>query len=409
MPYRYLLDFSKQGIDTELEVLIDLATEVGSKVGVLLVDADMQRITYHANFSARQQEQITADAAVPTRVLAALMELPARPTMQLHGGLMPTSFLDSDVPVWVLPLPFRDSIGRWILLVDTEKQLTFERVERFYLKLGWALTNLQLHLHVQELEKANEWIAHELEEMSRIQQLMLPDKEYEIPGADIAFTYRALKGAGGDYLDFVSLEEDKSSTDPHQLGIIVADVTGHGPSAAVEAAMLDAILRTFKAPEDLPDGIAQPSMVLDYVNSHFFTRKERGSFLTASVMHYCPINRRIMYANAGHPHAYLKRGNEIIPLDEGGIPVGVARGYEWQSYMVNVQRGDTVFIYTDVVIETKSPDEEDFGFKRLEQALRDSPNDPNKMLHHVEMKLKRHCHCKTFADDMTMCAVQFVL
>lgn len=307
--------------------------------------------------------------------------------------------------VWALSLPYQLNQQRWLLIVDPRRQFDLQGLGMVHLAIGWRLTTLKLHQQQQRLEKANAWIVQELEDMSRLQQLMLPDPDTHIPGVNVAFTYQALKGAGGDYLDFVSLEDDKSLTSPHQMGIIVADVTGHGPSAAIEAGMLDAILRTFSPPEDLDD--PEPSIVLDYINEHFFTRKSRGTFLTVSIMHYEPTLRRLTYANAGHPHAYLKRGSSVVALDKGGIPVGISKGYQWESYQIEVQKGDTVFLYTDVVIETKNPDQEDFGFDRLEDALRSADSDPEIMIGQIEQAMRMFCHCKQFADDLTMCAVQF--
>lgn len=312
---------------------------------------------------------------------------------------------DLEHPLWALPLPRQTLQYRWLLIADNQGSLCEADISQLHMALGWRLTALKLHQQKQRLEKANAWIVQELEEMSRLQQLMLPNPDTHIPGVKVAFTYRALKGAGGDYLDFVSLEKDKSSTAPHQFGMIVADVTGHGPSAAIEAGMLDAILRTFR-----PSGEAQdpaPGEVLKYVNDHFFTRKARGTFLTVSILHYEPRQRRITYANAGHPHAYLKRGKQLIALDQGGIPVGVSKAHEWQSYQVDVRPGDTVFVYTDVVIETKNPQQQDFGFERLENALREADSDPDTLIHQIEAAMKAFCHCGQFADDLTMSAVQF--
>ena len=115
----------------------------------------------------------------------------------------------------------------------------------------------------------------------------------------------------------------------------------------------------------------------------------------------------ISYASAGHPHAYIKRGQTLIKLDQGGIPIGVIRDYEWETYQQEVQKDDILFIYTDVVIETKSPLLGEFGFERLEQALCASKNNPKSLIAHMEEQLQEFCLCSNFEDDMTMCAIQF--
>ena len=89
--------------------------------------------------------------------------------------------------------------------------------------------------------------------------------------------------------------------------------------------MLDAIIRTFR-----PDDTKQlPGILLNYINQHFFTRRERGRFLTANLYHYSPKKRTLLYASAGHPPGFIKRGDEIIRLGEGGICRGGRPSRPW--------------------------------------------------------------------------------
>jgi serine phosphatase RsbU (regulator of sigma subunit) len=388
--------------------LIEIFSKEVQDATLLLVDASNTRFSYYADLN--EQEGQLRDRMVAETSIEFLIGL-GQELSQVNAEMMRSAtqfhYLGE---TWVLPLLVSDltnihvaPINKWLLLGDPDQKLYRNQIENFYLKIGWAQTCSRLHQSKLELNKATDWIEQELEEMSRLQQLMLPDKNINIPGTEVAFTYRAMNGAGGDYIDFLSLEEDKSKSTPHAMGVIMADVSGHGPSASVESAMLDAILRTFK-PED--DEV-KPSRVLDYVNKYFFTRRERSSFLTANIFHYTPQSRLISYASAGHPHAFLKRGQTLIKLAEGGIPIGVMREYQWETHQQEVQKGDILFVYTDVVIETKSPIHGEFGFERLEKALCTAKNDPKSLIAHIEQQLQEFCLCSKFEDDMTMCAVQF--
>lgn len=392
------------------ELLLYFSREIPPEVKRLLIDASDRYFAYFDDVSVGANTHQVNDRLVDERTVQYFSAVAEAPCFFSAEQLKQHTQFDVTGRAWLLPLLTSDEsrlevapVRNWLLLIDPQNVLQSIEVENIFLKLGWALTCLRQQHSKQELARANAWITQELEEMTRLQQLMLPDKNIQIPGCKIAFTYRALKGAGGDYLEIASLEADKSSSKPHEMGIIVADVTGHGPSAAVEAAMLDAILRTFK-PTELETA---PSQVLNYVNQHFFTRKERSSFLTANIIRYCPRQHLIAYANAGHPHAYIKRGQEVIPMNKGGIPVGVIREQQWESHSVQVQKNDILFIYTDVVIETKSPDKGDFGFERLEKALREADNEPGALINYVELQLSEFCLCSQFQDDLTMCAIQF--
>jgi sigma-B regulation protein RsbU (phosphoserine phosphatase) len=272
-----------------------------------------------------------------------------------------------------------------------------------YFKLLYQLKSFQFSEASSQLNAAQVWIRDEIDEISRLQQLMLPDKGIELSSVKMAYTYKAMKGAGGDYLDIVDL--GKSRPDVRgDVGMIIADVSGHGPAAAVETAMIDAILRTFE-PKDLN---SSSSEVLNYINQHFFTKKPRGSFLTATVLRYNFKEKELIYANAGHPHAYLKKANRLVALDQGGIPIGVLREQNWDTYSVSVDVGDILFVYTDVVIETQNAQKELFGFDRLEKAISAAPDQPEAMLEYLEQQMKLFCGYSEFQDDLTMCAIQFI-
>lgn len=309
--------------------------------------------------------------------------------------------VDPCTDCWLVPLS-HPSRKLWFLVMAMPQDVTIQSLQNVYFLQAWLFSQQQLRSTQKELIKAKQWIENELEEISNIQQLLLPDKNLHIPGSVISYTYHAMTFAGGDYIDMVDLTKERTSG-AHDVGVIVADVTGHGPSAAVEAAMLDAILRTFK-PSEESEG---PSEVLNYINQHFFTRKERGRFLTAIIFRYLADERMLSYANAGHPHAYIKRGDTLLSLKNGGIPIGVARDYSWDSYKIAIKPGDTLFVYTDVVIETKNSKGEYFGFKLLEKALLEASDEPSQLISSVELKMRGFCECEILEDDMTICAIQF--
>lgn len=302
--------------------------------------------------------------------------------------------------VWVLPCEAHCKHIAYIVIVDHKSRWQESSIKTHFQQLVIDFTQSHLSAVQGRLEKAETWIREEMEEIANIQQLMLPHDNIDIPGTKIAFVYKAMKGAGGDYIDIANLTDP--DTGMKEVGIIIADVSGHGPSAAVETAMIDAILRTYDPIEP------SPADVLAYINRHFFTRKGRGTFCTAAVFHYSEAEQQITYANAGHPHAYIKSQLGLTSLNEGGIPIGVLREQTWENHTVPVNVGDTLFLYTDVVIETQNTDAEAFGFHGLEAGLMVSPASPDAMLEFLETRMNQFCGCTTFQDDLTMCAIQFL-
>jgi sigma-B regulation protein RsbU (phosphoserine phosphatase) len=304
----------------------------------------------------------------------------------------------------VVPILLDLHIERWILVIDHGNKFNVADLERLSLLANFAMVDLARAAENKELEEITNWREQELKEISRLQHLLLPEAGTKIPGIELAFRYQVYKEAGGDYFDISSLSDDKEKTDPHFFGAIIADVTGHGPSAAVEAAMLDAILRTYKRQNEEEE---PPAAVLDYVNTHFFTRKNRGKFITVIAFTYDPQLRRLRYACAGHPHGYIKRGKTLIRLDQAqDIPIGVLKEYQWTNHDIQLQPHDIIFVYTDVVLETRSPEKEEFGFDRLETILANSDKCPHCVVDDVANGLTLFAETDVLFDDLTLCAIE---
>jgi len=316
------------------------------------------------------------------------------------------------IPIWI-----RGKVSRWIVLVDFESEFvdseTYIKTEpdltKLSLLLNYALTNILRTEQKRQLDKARLWIDEELDEISRLQSLLLPHDDIKIEGTEVAFTFKAFKQAGGDYLDLFQLPSpiENKSNDGSKItrwGGIIADVTGHGPSAAVEAAMLDAILRTYKGHDD-----STPAEAASYLNKNFFTRRDRGKFVTAMMFSYRSDTSLLRYVSAGHPNGYVKRNSEVIVLDQSkGIPIGIKQDYQWEYQEFNLQKGDILFVYTDVVLETRNTNKEEFGAERLSDTIGSAPHCPNKLVKHVEKALFDFNGQSELTDDLTLSAIMLL-
>lgn len=311
------------------------------------------------------------------------------------------------IPIWI-----NGRVERWIVLVDYQSSFEQESdrrskapdLSKLSLLLNYTLTNILRTEQKRQLDKARIWIDEELHEISRLQSLLLPHRDLKIPGTELAFTFKAYKDAGGDYLDLFKLPSPTGEPDIINWGGIIADVTGHGPSAAVEAAMVDAILRTFPGNKD-----TTPADAANYLNKHFFTRRDRGKFVTAMLFLYHSDLQLLRYVSAGHPNGYIKRGSEIIVLDQSKcIPVGVLPDYQWEYQEIKMLSGDILFIYTDVVLETRNANEDEFGEERLYCTLRDAPDCPHKLVAHVEQVLLDFNGRSDLMDDLTLSAIKIL-
>ena len=166
---------------------------------------------------------------------------------------------------------------------DTDGEIT----EAQQLQLNLLATSLFRKAERAELIRAEGWIKGELQQIARLQELLRPDHLDTIAGAEFAIFTQAFRLAGGDYYDVSKLtnrapdDRRPEAGDVFSLGI--ADVSGHGPAAAVEAAMLDAILRTFPGSREVMDNPGSHT-VATYLNRYMFTRQATAKFCYGPVL-----------------------------------------------------------------------------------------------------------------------------
>ncbi len=223
---------------------------------------------------------------------------------------------------------------------------------------GRATHNLALSA---ELKAAYAMVDQELKMVADVQRSLLPANLPEIPGLELAAHYQTSRRAGGDYYDFFPLPNDC-------WGILLADVSGHGAGAAVLMAITHSIVHSYPGPST-PAG-----KMLQFVNRKLVDRYtgDRGSFVTAFYGIYDPARRQLVYASAGHPPPRLKRRGQqqVIPLaSEGGMPLGIDPGEQYQDREVELRPGDNLIFYTDGLIEAQNPAGQLYGTSRLDRSL----------------------------------------
>ena len=292
---------------------------------------------------------------------------------------------------------------------DTDGEIT----EAQQLQLNLLATSLFRKAERAELIRAEGWIKGELQQIARLQELLRPDHLDTIAGAEFAIFTQAFRLAGGDYYDVSKLtnrapdDRRPEAGDVFSLGI--ADVSGHGPAAAVEAAMLDAILRTFPGSREVMDNPGSHT-VATYLNRYMFTRKPRPSFVTGLFCSFNPFDRMLRHTCAGHPPPLWRRAGHDgcieLPVNQE-IPLRVLRDYEWSLTETRLEVGDIVVFYTDGVTEARAPDGSQFGIQRFMQAVSKPASAPYDMLANIRADLSAHIGNAEIGDDQTIIVVQY--
>jgi sigma-B regulation protein RsbU (phosphoserine phosphatase) len=195
-----------------------------------------------------------------------------------------------------------------------------------------------------------------------VQQRLFPSSPPLVPGLDIHGATFVADVTGGDYYDFIPLPGDR-------LGILVADVSGHGVDSALLMAETRAVLRA------TAQTTGEPSEILTVVNRvlHGDTEAHRFATLLLVCLHVPSLT--LAYSSAGHTPGYLLDGAGTVKseLTATGVPLGLFAdsSYETRSAL-RLETGDTLVLLTDGVTDCGRPEEELFGAERALDALRSS-------------------------------------
>ncbi len=200
----------------------------------------------------------------------------------------------------------------------------------------------------------------EMQVAQEIQHSLLPGKVPAVSGYDIASLYRAAKEVGGDYYDFVSVDEDT-------LGVVVADVSGKGVPGSLVMTMIRTALRMEAR------GSHSAADVMSRMNDFVTEDMKKGMFVTIFYLILDSKNRVISYASAGHNPMVLFRAetDETFFLNPRGFPVGISlpdeslfrRSIDVEK--IKLKKDDMLVIYTDGVTEAMNATREQYGEDRL--------------------------------------------
>jgi hypothetical protein len=237
-------------------------------------------------------------------------------------------------------------------------------------------------------------IDQELRTARAIQTAILPRDLPVLPGVDLAARYVPMTAVGGDFYDVLTIDD-------RRLGILVADVSGHGVPAALIASMVKV------AVSSQVEHAHDPGRVLQGVNQILCGSLER-QFVTAAYVFIDLEARRLTGATAGHPPVLLWSAGDgrLVELGASGILLGHFPDAEYTPVEHQIADGDRVVLYTDGVIEATNQQGEFFDPQRLREFVVGYPGGPSEtfcgaLLGHLSSWCERGPHTGGFEDDIT--------
>jgi phosphoserine phosphatase RsbU/P len=234
--------------------------------------------------------------------------------------------------------------------------------------LGFAALLFSLGYIALQILFANERrllsIETELETARQIQSSILPPTVPELENLHIAASYQPMTAVAGDFYEFIR-------SDKHHLGILVADVSGHGVPAALISSMIKVAMQSVAVHAD------DPAQVLRGLNRILWS-EARGQFVSAAYVWIDTENRTALYSAAGHPPLLCWRHTRAAMqrIESNGLLLGVEPDSAYPVCSLPLEPSDRVLLYTDGVTETENAAGEAFGDQELERVVRNHQSEP---------------------------------
>jgi len=227
---------------------------------------------------------------------------------------------------------------------------------------------------------------------------LLPHGDPTMPGLEISGCCRAAENVGGDYYGYISMPDGS-------LGLVMADVSGHGVAAALYMAAakgaLQAEARRILSPAELLRR-TNGALVGDFSASDVFATVFFGRFE--------PGGRGFEYANGGHNPPLLVRGDgSVEPLGPTGPALGFLPGLDYREESRRLEPGDVFVVYTDGLVESRDSKNRLYGMDRLrEAAIHCRELGAADIRDRLLEGLESYCDGKTAHDDVTLVVIRAV-
>jgi len=250
-----------------------------------------------------------------------------------------------------------------------------------------ALENAKMHQQILEKQR----LVKDMEFARTVQESFLPQRPPEVQSYRFSAHYTPALEVGGDFYDFINL-------DKHRTGIVIGDVSGKGVPAALYMAKLGSDMRTLAFTE------RSPAEALMKLNDLLAERSRRGMFATLLYIELNASTGKMTMSNAGHLPPIVKRadGTLVKLAAASGAPLGMMAGMRYSQDTAVLERGETVILYTDGIIEAMNAREELYGYERFEALVKLSSADPGTLKDAIIGDVNRFTGLSPQHDDMTL-------
>lgn len=249
--------------------------------------------------------------------------------------------------------------------------------------------------HIRRIKEGTR-MQKELEIARKVQLDLLPKEQPVLKGFDISGVCLPALEVGGDYFDFIQLQDGK-------LGIAIADVSGKGVPAAIYMTLTKGILQSHA------EATLSPKAVLSKVNNLMYRTIDRSWYVSMFYAVIDPENRKLVFSRAGHNPAIVLNRDKKDPqwLQPAGIGLGLEMGDIFSKTLVEgelqLETGNTLIFYTDGFTEAMNENEQEYGDERFIKFLNENDNgSANDLVKKAISEIRDFAGDAEQYDDMTM-------
>jgi|GEM_PF-802325 sigma-B regulation protein RsbU (phosphoserine phosphatase) len=245
------------------------------------------------------------------------------------------------------------------------------------------------------LESAHKKLTFELDLARKVQAALMPKPPKPRGVLKMSVRYKPANQLGGDVYDFYRLDKER-------LGVLVADISGHGVNSAMLSGMVKSLASSLSA------AVLEPGELMAGLDVQLENYFPDGYFCTGLYLIADESTGLLRYAGVGHPPAVIVGPEGIRTLDSNPGLLGVGMVDGTSGGVDRLQPGESLLIYTDGLPDAATPTEEMFGQARIEQLMSENKDKtPDEILSAIEKVVAAHVHPGSAADDINLVLIQY--
>lgn len=274
-----------------------------------------------------------------------------------------------------------------------------EVISTFAQQASLSIENSRLMHDAIEAERYKE----EIKIAKQVKDRLLPKVAQHHKDFEVAIFSNSSDEVGGDYYDIVEMS-------PETTILLIADVSGHGTSAAFNMSQLKGAIRTCIQFEKELKGI------LSSLNKTLSECLDKKTFITLTAVLINHENQDLQIARAGHcPSLFYdteKKNMGFLDESLASLGLGILRDDSFKEKIeaktINTKKGDFILLYTDGIIEAKNENGEEYGFELLKSTVeKHADQDPSKIIELLITSLHEFADNAKINDDYTAVLLKF--